>query len=265
MESASKRLSKDEYFLEMLKLVAARSTCIRRAVGAIITDEDGHVLSTGYNGVPKGSDHCINNPCAGAADLPGNTSNCLAVHSEQNALLQCSDLPRAHTIYISCIPCFVCAKMICNTGIKKVICVETYADTRGMELLLQSGKYVEVDGVPKDECVYEGSYPVRKWYERKHNKVLPDHIHVLHKCDHPNCKNENHIFLGTKSDNSKDMFNKVRFKGGWCQPKLILEQVKEVKLSKEPTADLMKKYNVGKGVINRIRSGKTFKGVKVNG
>ena len=142
----SVRLNKKEYYLEMLKLVAARSTCIRRAVGAIITDEYGHVLSTGYNGVPRDFDHCTDNPCSGAADLPGNTTNCLAVHAEQNALLQCSKLDRAHTIYCSCVPCFTCAKLLANTDIEVVICVEDYADKRGQNILLERGIVLEIGG-----------------------------------------------------------------------------------------------------------------------
>ncbi len=142
----STRPSKSEYFIQMLHLVASRSTCIRRAVGAIITDKDGHVLSTGYNGVPKSFNHCIDHPCAGAADTPGNTANCMAVHAEANAILQCSDLTRAHTIYCSCAPCFACAKLISNTSIEKVVCETDYADKRGLNVLLTKGCIVEIAG-----------------------------------------------------------------------------------------------------------------------
>jgi dCMP deaminase len=140
------RLSKDEYFLEMLKLVAARSTCIRRTVGAIIVSKDGHVLSTGYNGVVRGFTHCTDTPCSGANDISGNTSNCQAVHAEQNALLQCLDLNSAHILYCSCVPCFSCAKMICNTNINRVVVLQDYADTRGRDLFLQLGIELEIHG-----------------------------------------------------------------------------------------------------------------------
>jgi len=124
----TRRPSKDEYFLHMLELVAARSTCIRRTVGAIITDADGIVLATGYNGTPRGFTHCIDRICKGGQDAAGDTSRCMAVHAEQNAIIQCTDLRRAHTIYVSCSPCFVCAKMIANTSIKRVVCVTEYPD-----------------------------------------------------------------------------------------------------------------------------------------
>lgn len=141
----SSRLSKTEYFLKMLDLVAARSTCIRRAVGAIITDKEGHVLSTGYNGTPKDFDHCTDNPCRGASDKPGDSSNCMAIHAEQNAMLQCTDIRFAHTLYCSCVPCFVCAKMICNTNIEVIVAKERYADTRGLDVLLDRGITIIVD------------------------------------------------------------------------------------------------------------------------
>ena len=146
------RLSKTEYFLKILDLVAARSTCIRRAVGAIITDKEGHVLSTGYNGTPEDFDHCTDNPCRGASDKPGDSSNCMAVHAEANALLQCSQLFRAHTMYCSCLPCFQCAKMICNTNIEVIIAKERYADTRGLDILLDRGITIIVD----DKEIYRG-------------------------------------------------------------------------------------------------------------
>jgi dCMP deaminase len=127
------------YFIEMLELVASRATCARRKVGAIITSEDNHILSTGYNGVPRGFKHCIDFPCAGAGDKPGDSRNCLAIHAEQNALLQCVDLKNANTMYTSCTPCFECAKLIANTDIHKIYTKELYTDRRGMSVLAKAG------------------------------------------------------------------------------------------------------------------------------
>jgi dCMP deaminase len=136
-----------DYYLLMLELVASRSTCLRRAVAAIITDSSGHVLSTGYNGVPKNFDHCeIDNPCLGAHDPPGDTSNCMAVHAEINAIMQCADLERAQIMYCSCLPCFTCAKAIANTNIAVVICKHDYADRRGFDVLMDAGLTIEVEG-----------------------------------------------------------------------------------------------------------------------
>jgi dCMP deaminase len=143
----SKRPTIHEYYLDMLDLVAARSTCVRRSVGAIITDENGKALGVGYNGVPRGFDHCtVDKPCLGAHDQPGDVSNCMAVHAEANALLQCGDLTRAFVMYCSNLPCFACAKMIANTTIEVVICKEDYADKRGLEILTTAGCRVIIAG-----------------------------------------------------------------------------------------------------------------------
>jgi dCMP deaminase len=138
------RDTRDEYYLKMLKLVAGRSTCGRRSVGAIITDCNGHVLSTGYNGVPSGVAHCIDIPCKGRNDPAGDSSRCLAVHAETNALLQCTQLEHAWTMYASCTPCFTCAKLICNTPIKRIVCQEAYADATGLWLFEQRGIHLIV-------------------------------------------------------------------------------------------------------------------------
>jgi dCMP deaminase len=127
-------MSIDEYYMRMLTLVASRSTCVRRAVGAIIVNDRNHILATGYNGVPRYMTHCIDEPCKGASDTPGDTSNCMAVHAEQNAILQCHDMWDAYTLYVSCTPCFVCAKMICNTNIRRIIVAHEYADKRAYDL-----------------------------------------------------------------------------------------------------------------------------------
>lgn len=142
------RPTRDRYYAQMLKLVASRSTCGRRAVGAIITSIEGYVLSTGYNGVPRGFPHCGEGKfslemtvwtCPGFSDEPGNTAQCWSVHAEQNALVQCGDVQRAHTIYVSCTPCFECAKLIANTPIRRVVVLEPYADARGAQVLRVAG------------------------------------------------------------------------------------------------------------------------------
>lgn len=130
----------DEYFVKMLDLVASRSTCRRRNVACIITNDKGQIISTGYNGVPSGLPHCIDIPCAGAGDKSGDNTRCLAIHAEQNALLQAgSKLYEATRLYCSCSPCFSCAKLIAGTKIKRIVAKELYADVQGLELLRAAG------------------------------------------------------------------------------------------------------------------------------
>jgi len=141
---ATARKTRDEYYLELLTLVAGRSTCGRRAVGAIITTYDGQILSTGYNGVPRRFPHCTEVECPGRHDEAGNTDRCEAVHAEVNAVLQCKRLDLAHTIYVSCTPCFSCAKMLCNTSIQRVVVRGDYADARGKQLFSQANIALEI-------------------------------------------------------------------------------------------------------------------------
>jgi dCMP deaminase len=133
------RESIHSYYVRMLDIVQARGTCLRRQVGAILTDETGHVLNTAYNGPPSKEPHCVDFPCAGANDPPGDTRRCLAVHAEQNLLIQCQQLFRAHTMYVTVTPCFTCAKMICNTPIQRIIITGPYADDEGGKLLRRRG------------------------------------------------------------------------------------------------------------------------------
>lgn len=139
-KNKSLRDSISQYFLKIAQLVATRSTCPRRSVGCVITNEHNHIVATGYNGVPKGYPHCIDTPCGGQSQASGEGLNlCMATHAEQNALLQCKDTQDIHTIYITTSPCITCSKLIANTSCKKVVYAEEYKDTTGIELLKKLG------------------------------------------------------------------------------------------------------------------------------
>ena len=131
------RPSKDNYFLEMAKLVATRSTCARRSVGCVLVNGLGHVVATGYNGRPRGFRHCSEGwPCAGA-DLPSGTGldACEAIHAEANALLQCGDVNQVVACYVTCSPCINCVKLLLNTSCRRIIFAERYAhDETAQEL-----------------------------------------------------------------------------------------------------------------------------------
>lgn len=121
------RVSRDETFLRIAEVLAERSTCKRRAVGCVLTDEYGIIMATGYNGTPRGYEHCIRRPCEGAMLLSGSGLDlCMATHAEQNALVQCPDVSRIHTCYCTASPCIGCVKMLLNTGCRRVVFREQY-------------------------------------------------------------------------------------------------------------------------------------------
>ena len=115
------RIDVDNYFLKMARLVAERSTCRRRKVGCVLVDSENHVVATGYNGVPTHFQHCIDVPCEGAEAASGELlEKCLAVHAEQNALLQLRSNDSL-TAYLTVTPCITCAKMIANSHIRRIV------------------------------------------------------------------------------------------------------------------------------------------------
>ncbi|PIP19930.1 MAG: cytidine deaminase [Candidatus Omnitrophica bacterium CG08_land_8_20_14_0_20_41_16] len=138
-----KRPSWDEYFLEMAKLVAKRSTCLRRSVGAVIV-KDKRILATGYNGAPTGLKHCIDIGCLRQKlKIPSGERQelCRALHAEQNALIQASLYGisvKGSTLYSTNQPCVICAKMLINAGIKDIVIAGGYPDKMAMDFLKQA-------------------------------------------------------------------------------------------------------------------------------
>jgi dCMP deaminase len=139
------RPSWDEYFMEMAMLTAKRSTCMRRNVGAVIV-QDKHIIATGYNGAPKGIPHCeeIGGCLREKMNIPSGERHelCRALHAEQNAIIQAATLAQSiegASIYITNQPCVICAKMIINAGIKRIIVREGYPDKLAVDLLAEAG------------------------------------------------------------------------------------------------------------------------------
>lgn len=132
------RKSRDQVFLEMTEVLSQRSTCIRRQVGCILTNEDGHVLATGYNGPPSGWPHCIDDPCPGADSESGTDLElCEAIHAEQNALLQCVFTEEIYTAYCNFSPCVHCVKLLLNTACQRIVFREEYTHPEAKELWLK--------------------------------------------------------------------------------------------------------------------------------
>lgn len=127
------RLSWDDYFMDITRLVSKRSTCLRRHVGAVIV-RDKRILATGYNGAPRGIAHCEETGCLREKlGIPSGQQQelCRGIHAEQNAIIQAAVSGVSiedSQIYSVTQPCVVCAKMIINSGIRKVIYQDTYPD-----------------------------------------------------------------------------------------------------------------------------------------
>ena len=135
------RKSWDEYFMEIAEIVKTRSTCLRREVGAVIV-KDNRIITTGYNGAPSGLKHCteiggcererLNIPSGQRHEL------CRALHAEQNAILQAAKIgvsTEGATIYITLQPCVICAKMLVNAGIKRIVFKGEYPDALSKAIL----------------------------------------------------------------------------------------------------------------------------------
>jgi len=142
------RLGWDAYFMAITRVVAERSTCCRRQVGALIM-YDRRILTTGYNGAPSGLRHCTDIGCL--REERGIASGerhelCRGMHAEQNAIIQAASSGvsiRGGTLYTTHFPCVMCAKMIINAKIARVVFASDYPDRLGQELLAEAGLLVE--------------------------------------------------------------------------------------------------------------------------
>jgi dCMP deaminase len=119
MKTNFHRLTKDEYFLTLAQLVAKRSNCYKRQVGCVLVDAQDNILSTGYNGVPRGIKHCKIGQCFKDTGEPFYT--CHSIHAEQNALIICHAPRLIHKCYITYAPCNSCLAMLLNTGCDEII------------------------------------------------------------------------------------------------------------------------------------------------
>ena len=146
-----KRPSWDEYFMEITHLVAERSTCLRRKVGAIIV-RDKRIISTGYNGAPRGLRHCLEIGCMREKlGIPSGERHelCRGAHAEQNAIIQAAGSGRSlegATMYCTTAPCSTCTKMIINAGITRLVLAERYPDKLGEQLVSEAGIDTEFFG-----------------------------------------------------------------------------------------------------------------------
>ena len=141
----------DHRFMEMARLVASWASCYQaeRKVGAVIV-KDKRVMTTGYNGAPAGVKTCVERgECLRKKlGIPSGTRHemCYAVHAEQNAIIQAAKLGISidgATLYCTHQPCILCAKMICNSGIGRVVYGDGYPDEFSLEIFKEAGVVVE--------------------------------------------------------------------------------------------------------------------------
>jgi dCMP deaminase len=166
------RLTRDQWAIQMAFVTAKRSTCCRRAVGCVLLNKRGHIISTGYNGVASGLPHCnevtevvqnlipqpgrthrhpeywgkqavekYGNVCEGHTALSGtNLDGCMAIHAEQNALLQCKDIHDIDTAYVTTSPCVTCTKLLLNTSCNRIVFLETYTHSQSEKIWIEAGR-----------------------------------------------------------------------------------------------------------------------------
>jgi dCMP deaminase len=121
----------DTYFMDIAQVVARRSNCRRRQVAALIV-RDERIVSTGYNGTPRGVRNCFEGGCARCAgDAPSGADlgDCICSHAEENAIVQAAYhgiSVKGGTVYSTLSPCLLCAKMIINAGIRRVVYEQAY-------------------------------------------------------------------------------------------------------------------------------------------
>ncbi len=139
-----KRKGWDEYFIAIARLVAERSTCLRRKVGAVLV-RDKRILCTGYNGAPHGLAHCDKTGCLREKlGIPAGEriEICRGIHAEQNTLVQAAAFGisvAGATLYCTHAPCVTCAKMLINAGIQEFVIADDYPDEFARRFLQEAG------------------------------------------------------------------------------------------------------------------------------
>ena len=143
------RRDRENYYLDIAQAVLGRGTCLRRNFGAIIVKND-QIVSTGYVGAPRGRENCCDlGYCTRAKlNIPRGQRYelCRSVHAEANAITKVaasSNSSKGATIYVTSSPCIECAKLIIQSGIKRVVYSENYRIADGCELLKRAGIIVD--------------------------------------------------------------------------------------------------------------------------
>lgn len=139
----------DSYFMEITHIIAKRSNCLRRHVGAILV-KDHRIITTGYNGAPAGLKHCDElGGCMreklGFKSGEGH-EHCRSLHAEQNAVIQAAIIGvsiQGATLYCTTFPCSLCARILIGAGISRIVYTGDYPDSLSGELFKEAGIVVE--------------------------------------------------------------------------------------------------------------------------
>jgi len=154
-----KRLDSDEYFLKIASVVAERSTCRRHHVGAVAV-RGKHLLSTGYNGAPSGAKDCLELGCLrDELNIPSGTRHeiCRGIHAEQNVIIQAGlhgVSLEGSTLYATHTPCVLCAKMLINAKIKRLVSFGSYNDDEFVKLFREAGIEVAIKERPSSSISF---------------------------------------------------------------------------------------------------------------
>lgn len=146
--NTSDRPEWDQYFIDMLPLISARSVCLSRKIGAILT-LDNRIIGTGYNGPLPGYPHCSDTGCLRVEkNIPSGErlDICRAVHAERNAIDFAVVNTTGATLYCSCSPCKFCAERIVTAKIARVVYLNDYPSELATEILRYSGISLEKYG-----------------------------------------------------------------------------------------------------------------------
>lgn len=138
-------------------VIATRSTCIRRSVGAVLVDTRDRIIATGRNGPAHKQPHCTETPCPGAQfDAGQGLGICEAIHAEQNALMQCKDIDDIYALYCTTAPCRHCTKMLLNTGCDMIYFLEDYVES-GEQLWKDANRgWVKLEHDDLDNAITSG-------------------------------------------------------------------------------------------------------------
>ena len=146
VEGVTSRPDWDTYFFRMATMIATRSTCPSRAVGCVVINIDTkHVISTGYNGAPKGTTHC-GEGCL-TRESGKSWSKCRAVHAELNAIVNAAKngvSTDGCRMYLTTTPCVFCSRTLINAGVKEVYAMSKYSHDDAIALLTEGGIKVRV-------------------------------------------------------------------------------------------------------------------------